>query len=78
MLTGCSEPSNSGDNFAPVALSAYFCARSVLVAVLRTTSSVLAAKRDPDLGPARLNKLSGRDHRGVADEGDQIALASRF
>src|SRR6516225_2816236 len=28
MLTSCSEPLNSGANFAPVALNAYFCARS--------------------------------------------------
>ena len=29
-------------------------------------------------GPARPNELAGRDHRGVADEGDQIALATGF
>jgi hypothetical protein len=31
-----------------------------------------------DPGPARLNELAGRDHRGMADQGDEIALASRF
>jgi len=29
-------------------------------------------------GPARLNKLAGRDHRGVANDGDQITLAASF
>jgi hypothetical protein len=29
-------------------------------------------------GPARPNELAGRDHRGVADEGDEIALATGF
>ena len=28
--------------------------------------------------PARLDELAGRDHRGVADDGDQVALAARF
>ena len=27
---------------------------------------------------ARLHKLAGRDHRGMADDGDQIALPARF
>ena len=31
-----------------------------------------------DPGPARLNELAGRNHRGVSDEGDQLALASRL
>ena len=29
-------------------------------------------------GPARLNELAGRDHRGMADEGDEIALTASF
>jgi hypothetical protein len=31
-----------------------------------------------DPGPARLNELAGRDHRGMADYGDEIALAAGF
>ena len=31
-----------------------------------------------DPAAARLNKLAGRDHRGMADHGDQIALPARF
>jgi hypothetical protein len=31
-----------------------------------------------DPGPARLNELAGRDHRGVADEGDEITLTASF
>jgi hypothetical protein len=31
-----------------------------------------------DPGPARLNEFAGRDHRGMADEGDQVALAAGF
>jgi hypothetical protein len=27
---------------------------------------------------ARLNELAGRDHRGVAENGDQVALPTRF
>ena len=34
MLINCSDPSNSGDYFAPVALNAYFSTRSVPVAML--------------------------------------------
>jgi len=37
---------------------------------LEAMSSVV----DPD--PARLDELAGRNHRGVSDEGDQVALAS--
>src|SRR5262245_52545194 len=29
-------------------------------------------------GPVRLDEFAGRDHRCVADESDEIALASRF
>ena len=29
-----------------------------------------------DPGPARLDELAGRDHRGVAEDGDQVALAA--
>ena len=28
--------------------------------------------------PAPLDELAGRDHRGVADDGDQVALAARL
>jgi hypothetical protein len=31
-----------------------------------------------DPGPARLDELAGRDHRGMPDEGDEIALAASF
>jgi hypothetical protein len=31
-----------------------------------------------DPGPARLDELTGRDHRGMADDGDEIALAPSF
>jgi hypothetical protein len=31
-----------------------------------------------DPGPARLDELTGRDHRGVADDGDQITLTASF
>ena len=31
-----------------------------------------------DPGPARLDELAGRDHRRVADEGDEVALAAGF
>jgi len=31
-----------------------------------------------DPGPVRLDELAGRDQRGVADQGDEIALASGF
>ena len=31
-----------------------------------------------DPGSARLNELAGRDHRCVTEDGDQVALASRF
>jgi hypothetical protein len=31
---------------------------------------------DPE--SARLNKLTGRDHRGMADNGDQVALPRAF
>ena len=31
-----------------------------------------------DPGAARLDELAGRDHRGVAEDGDQIALAAGF
>jgi phytoene dehydrogenase-like protein len=31
-----------------------------------------------DPSSARLHELAGRDHRGVAENGDQVALAARF
>jgi hypothetical protein len=31
-----------------------------------------------DPGPTRLNELAGRDHRGMANDGDQITLTSGF
>jgi hypothetical protein len=31
-----------------------------------------------DPGPACLHELAGRDHRGMANDGDQIALATGF
>jgi hypothetical protein len=31
-----------------------------------------------DPGSARLDELAGRDHRGMANDGDEIALAPRF
>src|SRR3954465_13357878 len=31
-----------------------------------------------DPGPARLDELAGRNHRGMPDQGDVVALASRF
>jgi len=31
-----------------------------------------------DPGPARLNELAGRDHGGMADYSDEIALAAGF
>src|SRR5207248_448467 len=31
-----------------------------------------------DPASARLDELAGRDHRGMADEGDQVALAAGF
>jgi hypothetical protein len=31
-----------------------------------------------DPGPTRLDELAGRDHRGMANDGDQITLTSGF
>src|SRR5271168_2664988 len=56
----------------------YFSIPSAVVGavVLRNEARKLDAVRAiVDPGPARLNKLAGRDHRRVADYGDEIALA---
>jgi hypothetical protein len=37
---------------------------------------IMGAVIDP--GSARLDKLAGRDHRGVAEDRDQVALPARF
>jgi len=39
---------------------------------LNTVSAVV------DPGAARLDELAGRDHRGMAKDGDQVALAARL
>ena len=31
-----------------------------------------------DPGPTRLDEFTGRDHRGVAKDGDQVTLAAGF
>ena len=41
-------------------------------------SELDAVRAVVDPGPARLDELAGRDHRGMADDGDEIALAAGF
>ena len=41
-------------------------------------SELNAMRAVVDPAPAGLNELAGRDHRCVTEDGDQVALASRF
>jgi hypothetical protein len=54
--------------------STVVCAVALRNEALNWTPSV----RSVDPGSARLDELAGRDHRSVAEDGDQVALAAGF
>src|SRR6516225_433703 len=61
---------------AQIFLDALDCRRRRCLEERGSELDAMRAVVDP--GPARLDELAGGDHRGMPDQGDEIALATRF